>query len=36
MKSELQLIQLAEIHHEDIVANSAMVELKERFDVTYM
>jgi hypothetical protein len=36
MKSELQLIKLAEMHLEDSVANLYMKELKTKFDSTYM
>lgn len=35
MKSELQLIKIAETHEDDNVAFLAMKELWERFDSTY-
>ena len=36
MKTENQLIQLAEMHPDDKVANKAMKELRERFDSSYI
>lgn len=36
MKTELQLIHLAEMHPEDSIANSAMKEIRERFHSSYM
>lgn len=36
MKTENQLIQLAEMHPDDKVVNKAMKELRERFDSTYI
>jgi len=35
MKTEKELIELAQNHEDDDVANKAMKELKERFDKTY-
>ena len=35
MKTELDLIRLAEMHPDDKVANAAMKDLRERFDSTY-
>ena len=35
MKSEIELIQLAQEHPNDSVANKEMKELRERFDKTY-
>jgi len=35
MNTENELIQLAEQHPDDIVANKAMKELREKFDKTY-
>ncbi len=36
MKTEIELIQLAEQHLDDDVANNAMKELRERFDKSYL
>jgi hypothetical protein len=36
MRTENKLIQIAEMHPDDKVANKAMKELRERFDPTYM
>lgn len=35
MKSEQELIKIAEMHTDDAKANKAMRELHERFDKTY-
>lgn len=35
MKSEMQLIQLAEMQNDDSIANSAMKELKQRYASDY-
>ena len=35
MKTEQQLIEIAESHEDDKVANKAMKELREKFDKTY-
>ncbi|GAA3654876.1 hypothetical protein [Flavivirga jejuensis] len=35
MKSELQLIRIAEMHDDDNVANTSMKILQEKFDPTY-
>ena len=36
MKTEIELIKLAENHADDNIANSAMKELRYRFDETYI
>lgn len=36
IRTEEELISLAEAHPDDVVANKAMRELRERFDETYM
>ena len=35
MRTEQELIETAEMHEDDEVANAAMKELRERFDKTY-
>lgn len=35
MKTENELADIATFHEDDIVANAAMKELRERFDPTY-
>lgn len=36
VRTEAQLIRFAEMHLDDKIAEKAMIELKERFDSTYM